>query len=314
MCSRKGTQMETCVVLGEEDYPVLLEELYKLLPRSLMVYYPLMLSHRNLIPKFKYICVDKWPEFDCVLEVENLADDVSPHRVNGFCRREEYSVALHRMICHVLQESPSDILLFGGPKRMVEIISMSRDVDASNISGAGCCGSKKIQDTTTSSVHLAYTNNAYRVSRETLKKTEVPTPFTVSTISEEYMELILSHWEYKDVFSDAREYFTPIATSLESVCILNEKGDLVAWGFEQHYGAIGMIHVLPEYRRKKLGSAVVSLLSEKLLQKHDFVYSAIVADNTASIVMHKNVGYEQCDADPESVFSWFMYEKDKTKQ
>jgi predicted GNAT family acetyltransferase len=85
----------------------------------------------------------------------------------------------------------------------------------------------------------------------------------------------------------------------------------VAWGFEQQYGAIGVVHVLPEYRRKRLGSAVVSLLSEKLLQKHDFVYSAIDKDNTSSIVLHKNVGYEECDGDPENIFNFFMYKKQK---
>ncbi|XP_056008919.1 glycine N-acyltransferase-like protein 3 [Ostrea edulis] len=216
------------------------------------------------------------------------------------------------MICHILHNSPSDILLYGGPRRMVEIISMSRDADTANISGAGCCGSTKIQDNEPSPV--AGIHNAYQVSMETWKKIEVPTPFTVSTISEEHMEVILSQWKHKDGLSDARDYFTTMATSLESVCILNEKGQPVAWGFEQHYGAIGIVHVLPEYRRKKLGSAVVSLLSEKLLQKHDFVYSAIAADNTASIVMHRYVGYEECNADPESVFNWFMYEKDKKKQ
>jgi ribosomal protein S18 acetylase RimI-like enzyme len=128
------------------------------------------------------------------------------------------------------------------------------------------------------------------------------------------MDLVLSQWPQKNVLSDARDFYTNMATSLESVCILNERGEPVAWGFEQHYGAIGVVHVLPEYRRKKLGSAVVSLLSEKLLQKRGFVYSSIEADNTPSIMMHENVGYEECDADPESVFNWFNYEKEKKKK
>ncbi|XP_062597308.1 putative glycine N-acyltransferase-like protein 1B [Saccostrea cucullata] len=300
--------MEAYVVLREEEYPTLLEELKKQLPASLMVYYPLMLSQENLLPKFKTICVDKWPEFTCVLEVENLADDVSPHRVNAYCRREECSVNLYSMICQLLQKTPSDILIYGGPRRMKEIISKSNDSNSSRISASGCCGSKSVRGTVPTDLLI---HNAYRVSKDTLKKSEVPVHFSVTTIKKEHMDLILSKWPQSKIFSDAKEFFTHTATSLESVCILNESGEPVAWGFEQHYGAIGMIYVLKEYRRKKLGSAVVSILSEKILRKHDFVYAAIETENTESILLHKKLGYEKCDIYPECIFNWFFYEKEK---
>lgn len=45
-----------------------------------------------------------------------------------------------------------------------------------------------------------------------------------------------------------------------SVCIENEQRDPVAWILQQDYGCIGMLHVIPEYRRAKLGSAVTILL------------------------------------------------------
>ncbi|XP_061163458.1 uncharacterized protein LOC133172560 [Saccostrea echinata] len=300
--------MEDYILLREEEYPSLLEELKKLLPASLMVYYPLMLANENLLRKYKTVCVDKWPEFDCVLEVENLADDVSPHRVNAFCRREECSVRLNSMICQLLQKSPCDILVYGGPRRMKEIISKSGDPNTPKISASGCCGSKSVQGTGPTDLGFS---NAYRVSKDTLKRCEVPPNFSVTSIKKEYMDLILTNWPHSKVLSDAKEFFTPMATSLESVCILNESGEPAAWGFEQHYGAIGLIYVLPEYRRKKLGSAVVSLLSEKILRKHDFVYTAIEAENTKSITLHKKLGYEECDVYPERIFNWFLYEKEK---
>ncbi|XP_061163457.1 glycine N-acyltransferase-like protein Keg1 [Saccostrea echinata] len=303
--------MEAYIVLREEEYPTLLNELQKQLPASLMAYYPLMLSQKSLLPKFKFIFVDEWPEFNCVLEVENLPEDLSPHRMYGYCRREEFCVHLNRMICQRLQKSSSSINLFGGPRRMKELLSDDADThSASKISALGSCGSKRVQDTKPSWVGGF---DAFRVSKNTLKKIEVPRTFTVTTIKREYMDLVLSQWQYTGSYSDAKEFFTLTATSLESVCILNDSGEPVAWGFEQHYGAIGLINVLPDYRRKKLGSAVVSLLSEKILQKHDFVYAAIEAENAKSIILHKKVGYEKIDVYPECIFTWCYYENGKEK-
>ncbi|XP_062597309.1 glycine N-acyltransferase-like protein Keg1 [Saccostrea cucullata] len=308
----RSFNMDPYVILPEEEYPTLLEELKKQLPASLMAYYPLMLSQKNLFKKFKFVLVDEWPQFNCILEVENLPEDLSPHRVYGYCRREEFCVVLNQMISQRLQKSTSSILLFGGPRRMKEILSMSGDEDAhsATVSTLKCYGSKKIQDTKPS---WAGGFDTFRVSKHTLKKIEVPSPFIATTIKREYMDLILSQWQYTGSYCDAKEFFTHTATTFESVCILNESGEPVAWGFEQHYGAIGMIHVLPEYRRRKLGSAVVSLLSEKILRKDDFVYSAIETGNTKSIILHKQLGYEEVEVYPECIFTWFYYENEKKR-
>ncbi|XP_062607118.1 glycine N-acyltransferase-like protein Keg1 [Saccostrea cucullata] len=253
----RSFNMDPYVILPEEEYPTLLEELKKQLPASLMAYYPLMLSQKNLFKKFKFVLVDEWPQFNCILEVENLPEDLSPHRVYGYCRREEFCVILNQMISQRLQKSTSSILLFGGPRQMKEILSMSGDEDAHNatISTLKCLGeSKKMQDTKPSwaggfdTLDLLIFVPFFSPGNV---DSEVPSPFTATTIKREYMDLILSQWQYTGSYCDAKEFFTHTATTFESVCILNESGEPVAWGFEQHYGAIGMIHVLPEYRRKE---------------------------------------------------------------
>lgn len=80
-----------------------------------------------------------------------------------------------------------------------------------------------------------------------------------------------------------------------SVCIENEHGKPIAWGLQQDYGYIGMLHVVPEYRRAKLGSAVTMLLMEKLHKEGNYICSSITVENKTSIAFHERTKFNYVD-------------------
>ena len=76
------------------------------------------------------------------------------------------------------------------------------------------------------------------------------------------------------------------------VCILDSNGDPATWILQQEYGAIGMLEVVPKYRRAKLGSAATMLLAQRVCEEYYNVYSLVCVDNTASLAFHKRNRFE----------------------
>ena len=65
---------------------------------------------------------------------------------------------------------------------------------------------------------------------------------------------------------------------------------LVAWGFTHDDGALGFLHVLPEYRKQGLGEQVLLSLIHQRRAKNLPIFCNIVPDNLPSINLVKKLG------------------------
>ena len=116
--------------------------------------------------------------------------------------------------------------------------------------------------------------------------------FAVSSLKPENVDLIVQAWPYSSFFTDCREWVTEMIDLFPSVCILDSNGDPATWILQQEYGAIGMLEVVPKYRRAKLGSAAIMLLAQKVCEENYNVYSLVRTDNTASLAFHERNRFE----------------------
>ena len=71
----------------------------------------------------------------------------------------------------------------------------------------------------------------------------------------------------------------------------------MAWELQQDYGAVGMLHVVPEFRRKKLGSVVTMALAEKITNAGQIVFACVVDDNETGKAFHETNGYIRLSCD-----------------
>jgi ribosomal protein S18 acetylase RimI-like enzyme len=74
---------------------------------------------------------------------------------------------------------------------------------------------------------------------------------------------------------------------------LFERDKLVSWGLIQDDGALGFLHVLPEYRRNGYGLQVTLALIEKVREGRKLPFACIVQDNVKSINLVKKLGFKE---------------------
>jgi len=99
---------------------------------------------------------------------------------------------------------------------------------------------------------------------------------------------IYENSEYKD-FINIEYIESQIQNDISVGIYENEK--LVAWGLIQDDGAMGFLHVLDDYRRKKYGLQVTLALIEKVRQAGKLPFACIVQDNIKSINLVKKLGF-----------------------
>jgi ribosomal protein S18 acetylase RimI-like enzyme len=103
---------------------------------------------------------------------------------------------------------------------------------------------------------------------------------------------MVKEWEHSSVFGDTKDWIREVTQHSPSVCIENKDGDPVAWAIQHEYGCIGMLQVIPEYRRANLGSVVTMLMAQKIHNKGDNLYSSVAVDNHVSLAFHEKNGFD----------------------
>ena len=121
----------------------------------------------------------------------------------------------------------------------------------------------------------------------------IPDGFTAACLKPEHVDSVLQSWALSSVFPDSRQYITEMIDLFPSVCILDSNGDLASWILQQDSGTIGMLHVVPKYRRTNLGTVTSMLLGHKLYEENYNVFSFVFVDNTASFAFHKKYQVEK---------------------
>ena len=121
----------------------------------------------------------------------------------------------------------------------------------------------------------------------------IPDGFTVTSLKPEHVDSILQAWIISSVFTDCRQWLTEMIDLFPGVCILDSNGDPATQVLRQEFGTIGMLHVVPKYRRTNLGSVATMLMARKVYEDNYNVYSMCTKDNTASLAFHKRNKFEK---------------------
>jgi ribosomal protein S18 acetylase RimI-like enzyme len=108
-------------------------------------------------------------------------------------------------------------------------------------------------------------------------------------LNESHAPYIYKNSDYKTV--NSVEYFED-RLSKDISCGILKDDKLVAWGFTHDDGAIGSLHVLPEYRRKGYANDILSGLIGKIRGNKRPVFGNVVPENTASINLLRKTGFK----------------------
>lgn len=124
--------------------------------------------------------------------------------------------------------------------------------------------------------------------------------FTMPPLKEKDDCFIYESSDYKDYLS--LEYVNERIKNGISSCIRNGNTP-IAWGMTQDDGAIGFLHVLPEYRRKGYGKEIVLDLIQKVRKKGKIPFVHIEESNEKSINLINSLGFKK-----DKMVNWFEIE------
>ena len=94
-------------------------------------------------------------------------------------------------------------------------------------------------------------------------------------------------------------------SNFPTLCIETEDGVPVAWELQHAYGAVGMLHVVPEFRRNKLGSIVTMALAEKMTNAGQMVFACVDDNNKTGKAFHDTNGYIRLPYDIRFCYYFF---------
>ena len=117
----------------------------------------------------------------------------------------------------------------------------------------------------------------------------LPKPYKTYQLTAEDAEVLSSHWAFSG--KGSVNYIKYNIGNFPSVGIKDEKGNLVAWELSYFTGAMGMLHVMEEHRKKGIAKFIICTLASKLLDSGKKVYCFIEDDNKASLDLHLKCGF-----------------------
>ncbi len=111
----------------------------------------------------------------------------------------------------------------------------------------------------------------------------------IISLNKSWSDFIFTHSDYKKYTSI--DYIKDRLQREFSAGLL-KNDQLVAWGFTHDDGALGFLHVLPDYRKQGLGEQVLLSLVQQRRVKNQPVFCNIVPGNLPSINLVKKLGFE----------------------
>ena len=122
----------------------------------------------------------------------------------------------------------------------------------------------------------------------------------VSELTTDDAEFIYENSVYKDIIST--EYIIERITNGINSCV-RHMGTPIAWGITQDDGALGFLHVLPEFRKMGYGRDVTLDLIKKVRIENKIPFVHIREDNEKSMGLATGLGFKK-----DKVISWFEIE------
>nr|XP_022292260.1 glycine N-acyltransferase-like protein 3 isoform X1 [Crassostrea virginica] len=246
------------------EYDILEQQMKNALPLSIcaFVHFKLMRT-RNLIER-KNILVNSWPEPSVVVIVDNKDWGILPSAVS-FCKGPEFVRSLKALLQLASKNVPSPILVVGCSTDVINALVNLYECKTS-------CPFKPAQEN----------SRVYTLPPKNVSPPTIPDGFRVSELGERHIDPVKKSWRYSEEYEQffsmdrwLRYHFSNFTT----MCIETEDGVPVAWELQQDYGAVGMLHVVPEFRRKKLGSVVTMALAEKMNNEGQMIFACVNENN-----------------------------------
>lgn len=132
-----------------------------------------------------------------------------------------------------------------------------------------------------------------------LEKEPLPVPpgFEIRPLGEEFFSLILENYHS---FTDPEYIHKRIAAGVMYGAF--QKGELLGFIGMHAEGSVGMLEVLPPYRRRGVALALMAAMANHCLERGWVPFSQIFDGNTASLELHRRLGWTLC---PEKLY-WVM--------
>lgn len=119
----------------------------------------------------------------------------------------------------------------------------------------------------------------------------LPKNFTLEWLEEEHIPFVIDHYSVKELCT-IEHMQDRIQAGILGVFHHNQPVGFIGTHRE---GSIGMLEVLPEYRRHGLALALQNAMSNELKKQGAYVYGQIIQNNTASFALQKKSGFTVCD-------------------
>ena len=103
----------------------------------------------------------------------------------------------------------------------------------------------------------------------------------IQPISEDYIHTVHSTWTFSGEHTEM--FIRHLVEQHPSIVMTTDSGQHVGHLVGQSYGAMGMLYIQPEFRRKGYAKVIFSQLAQKYLEMGEDLYMVIEIDNSASL-------------------------------
>ena len=121
--------------------------------------------------------------------------------------------------------------------------------------------------------------------------------FEIRTLGQEFFQIVLDTYHS---FSDPKYIRNRLAAGVMQGAFRD--GQLAGFIGMHAEGSVGMLEVLPPYRRRGVALALMSAMANHCLERGWVPFSQIFDGNTASLELHRRLGWTLC---PEKLY-WVM--------
>ena len=122
-------------------------------------------------------------------------------------------------------------------------------------------------------------------------KRSVPKGIAALPISEDDIATIEQTWDTFD--SEFRgDYIREQIQHFPSVVLKSESGQHIGHGLARSGGMMGMLYVLPSFRRKGYAKVIISQLAQTYFECGEDAYAIVRTDNYISQKVHASVGFK----------------------
>ncbi|KAK6173862.1 hypothetical protein SNE40_017245 [Patella caerulea] len=150
-------------------------------------------------------------------------------------------------------------------------------------------------------------NNMFQLTCFTLHAQDliiypVPDGMTLRPIPRDMVDTLMDNWEYSDEVRPI--YFNYLIDHYKTLALYDVDDSLIGYMLETHYGAIGMLRILPEKRGKGYSKIILSNLCKAVFENGaNVLTSGIAPSNEISINLHLKLGFRKTN----SVEGWFKF-------